>query len=148
MRFTPVLVVLTLATPQPSPGQTPVCQQPLASLTVPSLGYAEVSAPPFQERVFVYVPEIQAGGGRFKPFQMWIVEGVYGSPFVQTKGSLDAAGFDKLRNSRNVRATPVSVARGDGSDRGQFRIGRARYSVEVVRVNLSKGSGVDVRVCR
>jgi hypothetical protein len=80
--------------------------------------------------------------------QVWIVEGVYGKPFVQASGSLDEAGFDRLRGSPNVRATPVAVARGDGSDWGRFRLGRSTYQVQITRVEPGGGGVVQLRVCR
>jgi hypothetical protein len=144
-----LLLALTLYAPIESAAQAPACQQPLATLTVPRLSYAEVSGDPFERRVYVYVPEIVArGGSGFQPFQVWVVEGVYGKPFVRATGGLDPAGFDKMRRSQNVRATPVSVVRGDGSDRGQFRIARNTYQVHVLKVNASRSGAVQVRICR
>jgi hypothetical protein len=144
-----LLFAFTLYAPSESAAQPPVCAQPLATLTVPRSSYAVVNSAPFEGRVYVYVPEIKArGGSGFEPFQVWVVQGVYGNPFVQATGGLDQAGFDKLRQSPNLRATPVTTARGDGSEWGQFRIAKDTYRVQVLTVNASKGSGVAVRVCR
>jgi hypothetical protein len=128
--------------------QPAACPSPLATLSVPSSSYAEVTGDPFEGRVFVYVPPIVARGPGFQPFQLWIVEGVYGKPFVQSSGRLDSAGFDRLRGSQNVRATPVPVARGDGSDAGSFRLGRNIYRVQAVRVAPAGGGSVQARICR
>jgi hypothetical protein len=149
MRHALLLLALVLSAPIESAAQAPACRQPLATLTVPQSSYAEVSGDPLERRVYVYVPAIKAGGGKaFAPFQVWVVEGVYGRPFVKATGDLDQAGFDKLRRSQNVRATPVNVVRGDGSDSGQFRIARETYRVQILKVIASKSAAVQVRVCR
>lgn len=127
-------------------GQSPACPQVVATLSVAGSTYAEASAAPFEGRVFAYAPVIAPGGpSGFQPFQLWIVEGIYGRPFVRTSGPLDPASFDKLRGSSNVRATPIAVARGNGSDGGMFRIGREQFSVQVLRVS---GGSVQARICR
>jgi hypothetical protein len=144
-----LLLAWTLWTPIESAAQAPVCDVPLATLTVPRSSYAEVSADPFEQRLYVYVPEIRAGSGTgFQPFQVWVVEGIYGKPFVLATGSLDEAGFERLRMSPNVRATPVPVVRGDGSESGQFRAARNMYKVQVMSVNASGSGAVQVRICR
>jgi hypothetical protein len=125
-----LLLAWTLWTPIESAAQAPVCDVPLATLTVPRSSYAEVSADPFEQRLYVYVPEI------------------YGKPFVLATGSLDEAGFERLRMSPNVRATPVPVVRGDGSESGQFRAARNMYKVQVMSVNASGSGAVQVRICR
>ena len=146
MRKTLLLVALTVGVPVHGAAQAPGCPQPLAALAVPPQGYAEVNAAQFERRLFVYVPEIRPGGGPgFQAFQVWVVEGVYGRPFVQSSGRLDPASFDSLRSSPNVRASAITVARGDGSDGGSFGFGRARYQVRVLRANPK--AGVDVRIC-
>ena len=148
MRYGMLLFAFALCAPVGSAAQTPACPQPLATLTVPPSNYAVVNGAPFEGRVYVYAPEIRTrGGSGSQQYQVWIVEGVYGKPFVQATGSLDQAGFDKLRQSPNVRATPVIVARGDGSGSGQFRIAKDTYRVQVT-MNASKGSAVVVAVCR
>ena len=147
MRKTFLLVALTMGAPVRGAAQAPACPQPLAAVAVPPQSYAEVNAAPFERRLFVYVPDIRAGGGPgFQPFQVWVIEGVYGRPFVQSSGRLDQASFNSLRNSPNVRASAITVARGDGSDTGPFGFGGARYQVQVLRANPS--AGVDARICR
>lgn len=129
--------------------QAPVCQAMLATLTVQRSSYAEVSGDPFEQRVYVYVPEVKATArSGFEPFQVWVVQGIYGKPFVQATGSLDEAGFTRLRGSQNVRATPVNVVRGDGSDWGRFRLARNIYQVQVLSVNPSVAGAVQLRICR
>jgi hypothetical protein len=143
------LLALALWAPIEGSAQTPACQQPLGTLTVARSSYAGLSAPSFEQRVYVYVPPFKAGGpSGFQPFQVWIVEGVYGKPFVQAAGGLDAAGFEKLRGSQNVRATPVPVNKGNGSDWGRFRLVKDTYQVQILKVNPSGAGAVQLRVCR
>ncbi len=149
MRHGLLLLAFVLCVPVGSAAQPPACKQELAKLNVPRSSYAEITAAPFQRRVFLYVPEIEASGASgFAKFQVWVVEGVYGRPFVQPAGSLDEAGFHKLRGSQNVRTTAISVARGDGSEWGQFRIGRDSYRVQVQKVSAGPKGAVQARVCR
>ena len=124
------------------PREVPHASSRLRRSVLPPSSYAEVNAEPFGRRVFVYVPPFKGKG--FQPFQLWVVEGVYGRPFVQSSGVLDEASFAKLRASANVSATPVSVSRGDGTDVGRFMVSRVAYQLQVLRV---KG-GVQLRVCR
>src|SRR5262245_40999352 len=148
MRHVMFLLIFTLYATFGGTALAYQCQQPIATMSVQELNYAEVNASPFEQRLFVYVPEIRAGGSGFQPFQLWIVEGVYGKPFLQANGSIDVAGFQQIRRSQNVRATPVSVVRGDGSDSGSFSIGGATYQVQVVNVSASKPSAVQLKICR
>jgi hypothetical protein len=149
MKYVVLFLAMTLGVPKAVLGQPRACQQVLATLTVPATTYAVANADPFGGRVFVYVPLIKAGGpSGFQPFQVWIVEGIYGRPFLQASGRLDPASFDKLRATANVRATPVSVMRGNGSDAGAFRSARAVYQAQVLRVNASGTGSVQVRICR
>ena len=149
MRYGMWLFALTLWAPIEGSAQTPACQQPLGTLTVPRSGYAGLSAPAFEQRVYVYVPQFKTGGASgFQPFQVWIVEGVYGKPFVQKAGGLDGAGFEKLRGSQNVRATSVPVDKGNGSDWGRFRLAKDIYQVQILKVNPSGAGSVQLRVCR
>jgi hypothetical protein len=149
MRLAGVLIVLVAGTAVPSLAQAAPCRQTVATLTVPSSTYAEVGAKEFAGRVFVFVPEVGlTAPGRFRPFQLWIIEGVYARPFMQSRGSLAQSTFDALSKSRNIRATPVSVTRGDGSDAGAFRVRGTQYPVRVLGVAVSKGVSVDLAVCR
>lgn len=147
----PTIIVLALAV-SGSPllaRQAATCRTALASLSVPESGYAVVDAAPFGGRLYVYAPAIQSSyvRGSFTAFQLWIVEGVYGRPMARATGTLDAAGFDRLRRSANVRTTAVNVSRPMSAP---FTFGRQSYILEIVRVNvpLSGGESVDVRVCR
>jgi hypothetical protein len=149
MDYVLLLLAITAGVPTAAFAQAPACQQPVTSLTVPATSYAEANADTFGGRVFVYVPVITAGGpAGFQPFQVWIVEGIYGRPFLQGSGRLDPAGFEQLRGTPNVRATPVPVQRGDGSDAAAFTIARAAFQAQVVRVDTSATGAVQLRICR
>jgi hypothetical protein len=126
--------------------QGSTCTQPLATATAAERSYANVGVREFDNRVFIYVPEIRSAGGSFDAFQLWIVEGVYGRPFVQTTGSMDQAAFERLRKSTNVRATPLNVRRSGDSLRAT--IARQSYTLDVtVRVASSGADSVSARVC-
>ncbi len=102
---------------------------------------------PFDGRVFLYAGDFRANGSGFTPFQIWVVEGVYGPPFPQNKGTLAPASFERLRTNANFRATPMNVSRGNASDNVRFRLGGAQYLAHVVAVK-TRDLAVDVRICR
>jgi hypothetical protein len=125
--------------------------QAVASVTVPQRSYAQLNAPAFDQRVYLYAPDIKSGwGGSFSAFTLWIVEGVYGKPFVQPTGSMEESAFEQIRTSRNVMATPVQVAKDSGRTRTPFTIGKERFVLDLVKVNTSLGGAdsVTVNVCR
>jgi hypothetical protein len=124
--------------------------QLLASATVPQRSYALLNVPTFEERVYVYAPDIKSSfGGGFSAFTLWIVEGVYGKPFTQPTGSMEENAFEQIRTSRNVMATPVRVEK-SGPLRTPFTIGKQQYMLDLVKVNTSLGGtdSVSVNVCR
>lgn len=125
--------------------QPNACPQPLATVTVPEGTYAVVDGASFDGRVFLYVPEITARSGSFVPFDAWVVEGVYGRPFVQSRGTLSPAGFNRLKGNRNVRATAVRVAAGGTA--GRVTIDRQTYTL-VFDVRLASRDAVRVALCR
>lgn len=143
-----VLVLSALPVRAQGKAKTAACAQPLTTLTVGGDTYAEVQAAPFDGRVFVYAPAIPTAGSRFRPFQIWVIEGIYGRPFVRQTGPLSHADFEKLRRSPNVRATAIRVVRGDGSEGLTLRMGRNSYPVQVLNVNTSGRGAVRVRFCR
>ena len=123
------------------------CAQPLATASAAERSYANVSVREFDGRVFLYVPDIKSAGGSFEAFQLWVVEGVYGRPFVQASGSMDQSTFDRLRKSTNVLATPLSVRRSGESLRAT--IARQPYVLDVaVKVGSGGADVVTARVCR
>ena len=148
LRFAFALVVPLCAPIESAAQQPPPCQEQMAKMTVARLSYALLEGSAFEQRVYIYVPQIKAGPGPgFEPFRVWIVEGVYSKPFIQAAGSLEEPGFEQLRRSPNVRATPVAVARGGGSDVGRFTLGKNIYHVHVLDVNAARGA-VQMTVCR
>jgi hypothetical protein len=119
----------------------------MATLTVAPRSYAEVPVASFEGRVFVYVPGLQTvSGSRARPFQLWIVQGVYGRPFLQRTGPLEESGFDRMRRTQNIRAFPVDVRIGNGSDMGEITVSGHRYVIHVVNVDRA-GGGVRLRIC-
>jgi hypothetical protein len=128
--------------------QATVCRQPVATLTAPERSYAIVDVREFGGHVFVYVPEIRrTSPTAFAPFDLWIVEGVYGRPFVEPRGSMAEKNFDQLRKSRNVRAQPIRVTRSEAAR--QMMIRRQGLVVEL-RVGVARGGAdtVTARFCR
>lgn len=147
----PLFALAGLVAPvTPAFAQSDRCQS-IASATVPQRSYAQLSVPAFEQRVYVYAPDIKTGwGGGFSPFTLWIVEGVYGKPFVQPTGAMEESAFEQIRTSRNVMATPVQVAKDSGPTRTPFTIGKQRYTLELVKVNTTLGGAdsVSINVCR
>jgi hypothetical protein len=130
-------------------GQGSSCS-PQVSVVVPQRSYAQLNVPAFEQRVYVYAPDIKSGwGGDVSAFQLWIVEGVYGKPFVQAKGSMDVSAFEQIRTSRNVRAIPVRVDGKNNQNRAAVTIAKRQVSLEL-KVNTSFGGAdsVLVSVCR
>jgi hypothetical protein len=142
-----LLLLALVAGAAPAGAQT--CRQALSRLTIPELSYAAVEAAPFGGSLYLYVPQIGSTyiRSRFSPFQLWVVEGVYGKPFARTTGSLDQAGFERLRKSANVRATPIAVSQPGPRP---FTFGRQQYVIDLQKVNvpLSGADTVSLSVCR
>lgn len=151
MRAALVLVLASVATSAiTASGQGAPCQV-AASVTVPQRGYAQLNVPAFEQRVYLYAPDIKSGwGGSFSAFTLWIVEGVYGKPFAQPTGSMEESAFEQIRTSRNVMATPVQVGKDSGRSQTPFTIGKQRFVLDLVKVNTSLGGtdSVTVNVCR
>jgi hypothetical protein len=142
------LALIGVTSPDGAAQSAGACAQPLATVTAEEQGYARVDVAEFDGRAFLYVPEIRATSpGAFAPFQIWVLEGVYGRPFVESRGRMDQAAFERLRKSGNVRATAISVGR--NGETGRATVAR-RPVVVVVNVSLSP-RGTDtatVRICR
>ena len=127
--------------------QGTACPRPLASARAVERSYARIDVREFEGRVFLYVPEITASGSRFEPFDVWVVEGVYGRPFVQQAGPMDPPSFERLRASTNVRATAVRVTRTPAS--GRVTIARQLYLLDVtVQAGARGGDAVSAAICR
>ena len=130
-----------------TPAQTP-CSQPLVTTTLAERSYAVVNVRELGGLVFLYAPEIRSQrSGAFDTFQLWIVEGVYGRPFLQASGAMDQAAFDRLRKNTNVRARPLSISRSGQAD--SMMVARQALQFETsVRPALSGADMVAVKVCR
>lgn len=146
-----MVAAVTLAFSVPTASRSASCGQVLETVTVCQRCYHQLTSPPFAGgRVFVYSPDIKSSVlGAYEPFKIWIVEGLYGKPFINSSGTLNDSAWDQIRNSRNVRATPADVAEKSGKT-SQFRISKAAFVLEIVKVNTSwSGSdSVTIRVCR
>jgi hypothetical protein len=130
-------------------GQGSSCSR-LTSVDVPQRSYAQVNVQAFEQRVFFYAPDIESNFGKgFKPFQLWIVEGVYGKPFVKASGSMDESEFEKIRASRNVRATAVPIDGKTSQKPVPVTIGKQRVTLEIkVNTSFTGTDRVVVGVCR
>lgn len=147
-----LMVAMTLAFSTPAGGQAVTCRQPLETVTVCQRCYQELTSKPFAGgRVFVYAPDIKSGFRRgFAPFKVWIVEGLYGKPFIKSSGTLDERAWEQIRSSRNVRTTSADVPEKYTGQTVQFRISKETFVLEIMKVNTSWGGtdSVTVRVCR
>jgi hypothetical protein len=143
-----VRTALAVAAAAPGPPAQPPCAQPLVTTTVAENSYAVVNVREFGGMVFLYAPEIRsARSGSFDPFQLWVVEGVYGRPFLRTSGTMDQSAFDRLRKNTNVRARPISISRSGQAQ--SMTVARQPIQFEVsVRPASSGADAVAVRVCR
>ncbi len=152
MGFRALVLTVSLASTTVTPvvvaaPQAPACQQSLSTVTIGRASYAVIPAAPFERRVFLYAGDFRASGSGFTPFQVWVVEGVYGPPFPQQTGTLSPGSFEKLRTNGNLRATSMNVSRGNASDNVRFRFGAGQYLAHVVAVK-TRDQTVDVRICR
>jgi hypothetical protein len=143
------LLALALAQATPVAGR-PACQKELAQATLAEGSFQSVNAAPFGGKVYLYVPPIPRNWLSFNPFQVWVVEGVYGRPFAQNSGKMDAATFGRIRTSANVRSTAIAVSASSPRGRAGFRISKDTFVAEVMKVNvpLIGAPSVTVRVCR
>lgn len=142
-RWLTIITVLAGATP----AQAQPCPSPVATVTAAGGTYTRVNVAPFEGRLYLYAPAIASAGTGPRPFELWVVEGVYGRPFVRESGNLSAADFAKLRANRNVRATAIRVVRGDGSESTRLRLGKTTYRIVVRAVSTSGTGSVNVQVC-
>jgi hypothetical protein len=118
----------------------------LATVNAAEGSYSSVNIREFEGRVFLYVPDISSSRSAFEPFELWVVEGIYGRPFVQAAGTIEKSAFDRLRKSTNIRATPVSIRRVNESTRAT--IARQPYLLDVAVKPAPNGDSLTVRICR
>ncbi len=121
------------------------------TLTVPQNSYARVNAEAFENLVYVYVPEIRSLRG-LSPFDVWVVEGIYGPPFLQEKDSLAEEHWEQIRpqleKSGNVWLTPIRVTAAGEAQTFEIRGLRSTYRLEVENVStpLLGRDGVTLRI--
>jgi hypothetical protein len=144
--------MMALAFSPQAASQAVSCRQPLETLTVCQRCYQELTAAPFDSgRVFVYVPDIKSGVvSGFAPFKVWIVEGLYGKPFIKNSGTLDDSAWEQIRSSANVRATSADVPEKYKGKTAPFRYSKQSFVLEIMKVTTSWGGTdrVTIRVCR
>ena len=127
--------------------QSPGCPQPLVSAIVEENTFSVVNLAEFEGRVYLYATKIPRQPGRFEPFDLWVIEGVYGRPLVQSSGPMDPALFERLRKNSNVRATATRVQQNGQS--GRVTIGRQTFVMEFsVAMPANRASVVTARICR
>jgi hypothetical protein len=152
VRLGGLAVAIVLACSTAAAGQAVSCRQRLETWTVCQRCYQALGSAPFADgRVFVYVPDIKSGFlSGFTPFKIWIVEGLYGKPFIKGSGAMDERTWEQIRTSRNVRATPVDVPESYAGNTTPFRISKETFVLEIVKVITSWGGTdrVTIRVCR
>ena len=68
-------------------GAVPGCPQPLVS-AIEENTFSVVNLAEFEGRVYLYATKIPRQPGRFEPFDLWVIEGVYGRPLVQSSGPM------------------------------------------------------------
>jgi hypothetical protein len=128
----------------------PSCQ-PLETLTVCQRCYQQLRSERFGGRVYFYAPDIKTSWfGNYDPFNLWVVEGIYGNPFLKGSGSLDEQRFEQIRKSQNVTATPIKVDQRAPGKRASLTVSKRPLSIEIVKVNtsLSGTDTVTLRVCQ
>ena len=119
------------------------------TLTVCQRCYQELIVAPAR-LVFLYVPSVRGSIlGGFDPFTLSVLEGVYGRPFQQSKGSLVDKRVDSIGKSQHVKATSLAVNRKHyKSKKLPFRTSKGSFSLEVLQVNTSWNNvSVTVSVC-
>jgi len=148
-----LMLALTLAAATGIAAQTPVgCGTPIErEHTVCQRCYERLDAPSFKGKVYVYTPDIRSRVfGGYEPFSIWIVEGIYGPPFLDAGGVFDEAKFNQLAKTRNVVATQVPVDNTLLGKARPFKVGKDGYRIELTHVHTSYGGtdSVSFRICR
>ena len=144
------IAVAALVAASPAAGQTP-CGRPIESdHTVCQRCYERLNNQAFGGRVYVYVPDIKTRLGGYQPFNICIVEGVYGSPFLDYSGTFDEGKFEQLRRSRNVLATAIRVDKASLGTPSAFKVGADTFRVEPTHVHTSLfgTDTVTLKICR
>ena len=154
-----VLVLALVAVAQAASGQAPPCRDASPPLTVPQESYAQIARDGSADRVwlYIYVPDIKSRFGQvgFKPFDMWLVEGVYGRAFADTSGPMKESEFAMIRRSPNVKARPIKVRFDDQTQSAarvsqSITVGKETLTIQVdaVTIGFFVADTVSVRICR
>lgn len=149
-RFVALVATAVLASigfGNPAAAQSAGCPQPLVITTVEENNFSVVNLAEFEGRVYLYATRIPRRQGGFEPFDLWVVEGVYGRPLVQSSGPMDPALFERLRKNSNVRATATRVQQ--NGQTGSVTIGRQAFAIGIgVAIPANRASVVTARICR
>ena len=134
--------------PQPQPRCATVIER---EHTVCRRCYEQLDNEAFGKRVYLYVPDIKSKVfGGFDPFDVWILEGVYGPPFLDYGGVFDPSRFDQLRKTGNIVATRIPVDKNRLGKAQSFKVGKNVFQIEPTRVlsSYSGGDRVGLKICR
>jgi hypothetical protein len=145
-----LLAASTAAQPRPQP--QPRCETAIErEHTVCQRCYEQLDNEAFGKRVYLYVPDIKSKVfGGFDPFDVWILEGVYGPPFLDYGGVFDPSRFDQLRKTGNVVATRIPIDKNRLGKAQSFKVGKRVFQIEPTRVLTSYGGTdrVGLKICR
>jgi hypothetical protein len=137
---------------QPKPQPQPRCGTPIErEHSVCQRCYEQLDNEAFGKRVYLYVPDIKSKAlGGFDPFDVWIVEGVYGPPFLDYGGVFDQSKFERLQKTGNVVVTRVPVDKNRLGKAQSFKVGKNAFQIEPTRVLTSFGGTdrVALKICR
>jgi hypothetical protein len=137
---------LLLADGEAAAADAALCRQPPVTVTLEERSYATLPLGDAAGGVYLYAPDIRASSaGAFEPFQLWIVEGVYGRPFVQARGPMDPGAFERLRASANIRAAAVRIGR--SGEAARVAIARQPFLLWADVATSRRSDSVSVKVC-
>jgi hypothetical protein len=151
--YTAILLGVLLAVNAAAQGRSQAeCGAPIErEHTVCQRCYEQFDSQEFNKRVYVYVPDIKSKLlGGFDPFDLWIVEGIYGPPFLDYGGVFQQDKFEQLKNTGNVIATRIPVDKNALGKAQPFKVGKSAFRIEPVRVETSYGGTdrVTLKICR
>ena len=137
---------LLLADGEAAATDAAMCRQPPVAVSLEERSYATLPLGGASGGVYLYAPDIKVSSpGVFEPFQLWVVEGVYGRPFVQGRGPMDPAAFERLRGSANIRAAAVRIGR--SGEAARVAIARQPFLLWADVVSSRRADSVSVSVC-
>ena len=147
-----LLAASTAGQPRPQSQPQPRCGTEFErEHTVCQRCYEQLDNDAFGKRVYLYVPDIKSRVfGGFDPFDVWILEGVYGPPFLDYGGVFDPSRFDQLKKTGNVVATRIPIDKNRLGKAQSFKVGKRVFQIEPTRVLTSYGGTdrVGLKICR